>query len=201
MILQAEFVPQDQMFMHRWFQPKYHKQWYYYHPLSKPLVSNKKDHEIIKTLDEPLRDLFMHLTLNGYKTLPSCSGHFLKTNQQREKYLRVLNDLAQIKTNGLVLKDTETDKIYRYRNPSYPNLWSSFNNFKDQLDTHTRVGYIGIIKPPKHIELADGPIEMYTDRKYFDIPVTHIKINNQKETDSKPNWNKVLEIVKNLFRT
>jgi len=60
-----------------------------------------------------------------------------------------------------------------------------------------RIGYIGIIKPLNPFELLDGQIDIHTDRKYFDIPMLHIKINNNKESDINLNWSKVLEILKN----
>jgi hypothetical protein len=199
MFLHADFVPQSQMFLRRWFKPKTHAEWFYHAPLTKPTVSNKQEHEIIKTLDEPLRDLFMFLSINGFKTLPSCSGHFLTKNDQRKKYNLFTNDLSTIKTKGLVVKDVENDKVYRYVNPNYLSPWNLFNEFSEQMENHAPIGYIGIIQPPNNIDMVDGPINIHTDRKYFDIPVTHITVNNQKESDIKPNWSKVLEIAKSVL--
>jgi hypothetical protein len=197
MILHSKLVPQPEMFMYRWFKPKEHNDWFYYTPLRKPLISTKQDHEIIKTLDQPLIDLFMLTSLNGYKTLPSCSGHFLTNNEIKEKYNCVLKDLKKIKNQGLVIKDTENDKTYRYSHKNYPTVWDSYSTFKDDIENHMRVGYIGIIKPLKPFELSDGQIDIYTDTNYFNIPVLHIKVNNNKESDINPNWSRVLEILKN----
>jgi hypothetical protein len=197
MILHSKLVPQPEMFMYRWFKPKAHNKWFYYTPLDKPVVSTKQESEIIKTLDKPLADVFMFTSLNGYKTLASCSGHFLSNNEIQEKYRCVLKDLEQIKNHGLLLKDTENEKMYRYKNKNYPNVWDSYSTFKNDIENSMRIGYIGIIKPLNAFELLDGQIEIHTDRKYFDIPVLHIKINNNKESDINLNWSKVLEILKN----
>ena len=199
MLLHANFIPQPEMYMRRWFKPKSHDEWFYHIPLIKPSISTKQDHEIIKTLDEPLRDLFMHLSLNGLKTLPSCSGHFLTKRDQQKKYNLLSNDLDSIRKKGLIVKDVENDKMYRYTNPSYESPWSSFREFQDEIENHAPIGYIGIIQPSKSLELTEGPISIQTDRKYFNIPVAHITVNNQKESDIEPNWSKVLEIVKNVL--
>lgn len=199
MLIHANFIPQPKMYMRRWFKPKNHDEWFYHAPLSKPSISNKQDHEIIKTLDEPLRDLFLYLSLNGLKTLPSCSGHFLTKQDQQKKYKLLSNDLQSIRKNGLVIKNVENDKIYRYTNPNYKSPWNSFGEFQNEIENHAPIGYIGIIKPSKSLELTDGPISIHTDKKYFDIPVAHIIVNNKKESDIQPNWKKVLEIVRNIL--
>ena len=94
-------ISQFESYIPKNIKPKNHKDWFYYTPLSKPLISTKQDHEIIKTLDKPLIDVFMFTSINGYKTLPSCSGHFLNSNEIKEKYRSVQNDLNQIKNKEI----------------------------------------------------------------------------------------------------
>ena len=201
MKLHAEFIPQTEMFKHHWFKPKNHKEWYYHTPLLKPPKTKKKDEEIIKTIDKPLRDLFIYLTLNGYETLPSCSGHFLKEEDYRKKYSLLIKDIKDIKNNGLIVKDTESEKMYRYTNPNYNSPYDSYQEFKDQIEKNAVIGYIGIVQPPKIIDLEYGPVKISTDNKYFGIPVAHIKINNLKENDIKTNWDNTLEIIIQAFNS
>lgn len=195
MLLHANLVPQSEMFLNQWFKPAKHNKWFYYKPLEKPIISIKKDSEIIKTLDPALRDLFMQITFKGYKTLPSCSGHFHSEKEKREKYLYILKDLIEIKNKGLDLKNVETEKKYRYRNYFYQKPWKSYQEFKNILEENMSVGYIGIIKPLNNINLQTGQIEIYTNSKYFGIPVMHIKINNQNQQDIERNWKIVSEIL------
>ena len=101
-------------------------------------------------------------------------------------------------------------------NPKYNSPYDSYQEFKDQIEKNAAIGYIGIVQPPKIIDLEYASVKISTDNKYFGIPVAHIKvnysqdepvsfllisINNLKENDIKTTWDNTLEIIIQAFNS
>jgi hypothetical protein len=168
--LRADIVPHSLWAISKWF---YANSIWYYHKRGTD-ESKKTDRKFYELVDPELRDLCKLLYDHGLHTTPSCQGH-LYPRERFEKVWRVLTREAdEIRGRGLVLKDSETDRPYLFRDPGYSLAWRSFDEFYAEAGEHQGTGYLGILLPCDCEEVAerlrrlerDGPrVRMFFDEK------------------------------------
>jgi hypothetical protein len=148
--LRADLVPHREWAVSRWF---YSNPIWYYHRRS-------FDHEIrpggrfYRLVDPELREVCRLLNDAGAQTTPSCQGH----SYPREHFEKVWDELRREETliwgEGLVVKDCENDESYLFRQGDYRVPWPSFADFYREAAAHQNVGYLGILIPADHGNLA-----------------------------------------------
>jgi hypothetical protein len=119
--------------------------WYYHRDgTDEEIVPNRKFYQLV---DPDLREICRELNDAGLHTTPSCQGHFYP----RERFERIWDELKreepQIVGSGLVVKDSETDAEYLFRDPSYRVPWANFDGFYAKAADHQGTGYLGIVVP------------------------------------------------------
>src|SRR5205823_11712163 len=91
--------------------------------------TSQKFYELV---DPELRDLCRLLHDAGIATTPSCQGH----SYPRERFERIWDSLTteepQIRGEGLVVKDSENQRKYLFRDAGYNVPWQSFGHFYDE---------------------------------------------------------------------
>lgn len=196
----SDLIPQKEMFKYNWFKPKKHSHWFYHRPLKNSKDINLQDSsEIYRTIDPYLKDIFVMVTLKGYRTLPSCQGHFHPLQTIRSKYKAILNDLEDIKNDGLELEEIENKNNILYKNKNYELNWNSFKDFKDNVEDNMSVGYFGIINPKGLESFKSTDIEIKIEKNILKYPISHIIINHKDDQSINKNWKNVFDyLYKNL---
>ena len=190
----SNLIPQKEMFKYKWFKPQNHSKWFYYQPLnlSEP-IKIQDSSQIYKTIDPILRDLFLLVTLKGYKTLPSCQGHFHTSEEIKQKYKAITKDLEDIRNDGLVLHGIENKENLIFKDKNYSSAWDSFLDFKDSIEKNMATGYFGILSPKNLKAIKDEQIEIQIDSDSLSEPIAHIIVNNRDEKSLESNWDKIYQ--------
>jgi hypothetical protein len=149
--LKAGLVPHREWAVSRWFYAD--PVWYYYR--------RSTAHEICpggrfyQLVDPELREVCRLLHEAGVGTTPSCQGH----SYPRERFERIWEELKReegpIRGEGLVVKDSESQKEYLFRDAAYRLPWGSFEEFYEAAGTHQNLGYLGVIVPEEMPALAE----------------------------------------------
>ena len=120
--LEAGIIPLRTFPLHKWYYAK--SLWFYHAPASEHrLIADPTFFELV---DPQLRELCRCLLSAGLHTTPSCQGHF----HSRERFRRVWDELAyeadRIRSNGLVVRDSETEAAFAFSAPDYRLAWPDF---------------------------------------------------------------------------
>ena len=149
--LKAGLVPHREWAVSRWFYAD--PIWYYYRrSTSHEICPGGRFYQLV---DPELREVCRLLHEAGIGTTPSCQGH----SYPRERFERIWNELKReedpIRGDGLVVKDSESQKEFVFREPTYRVPWGSFDEFYKAAGTHQNLGYLGLIVPTELGELAE----------------------------------------------
>jgi len=140
-------IPHQQFHLGAWLLPVNDPHWYYFLPKENPnQITNPA---FIESVDPPLKNLVEYLHQNGIRTTPSCSGHFRSKETYRSLYDLLLKDKEQIRTEGLLLKDIETNKEILFLDKDYYLPWTR-TDFLNEVMDYQHHGVIGM-----HIENED----------------------------------------------
>jgi hypothetical protein len=107
-----------------------------------------------------------------------------------------LVNLKTIKTDGLLLADTETGKQILFQDENYRNPWSCFDDFLNSTQKVMSNGYFGIVNPKLTKPYQDDSIKIDIDNSYFGIPVANVNVFNKNGNSVKQNWDRVYDILK-----
>ncbi|HYE17968.1 MAG TPA: hypothetical protein VEA69_05970 [Tepidisphaeraceae bacterium] len=141
--------------------------WYYHRRgTDEELVASRKFYDLV---DPGLRPLVKLLHDNGLHTTPSCEGHFYPKSRFEQIWAELTREAEQIRDDGLVVKDSETDKPYRFHDPIYTLPWPTFDAFYAQAGAHQGMGYLGVLLPCDCAAVADQLAELACDE-----PALHI---------------------------
>jgi hypothetical protein len=149
--LNVDFLPHRRWAISKWFYSN--PLWYYHRPgTDERIVLNRRFYQLV---DPDLRDLCRLLNERGLHTTPSCQGHFYL----RDRFERIWGELRReqvaIASDGLVVKDSETDQPYLFRRADYCLPWADFDTYYAQAAEHQGTGYLGILLPPEGPPLHD----------------------------------------------
>jgi hypothetical protein len=141
--LRADIVPHREWGIRRWFYAN--PIWYYHRPsAAHEICTTGKFYQLV---DPELREVCHLLNDAGVRTTPSCQGH----SYPRERFEKIWNELKseeqQIRTTGLLVKDSENDQPYLFQEPQYIAPWTEFETFYSEARSHQNIGYLGIIVP------------------------------------------------------
>lgn len=186
-------VPPEEMYLYKWYTPE-HKLWYYYTPVTNKLSLGSMDESIYPSLDVNLKSIVPYLHRAGFKTLPSCEGHFHGAGNLKNKYKHLISDYLKIKGAGLKLKETEGDSIIHYQNSKHEFPWSNYLDFQNEVLDSMRTGYLGIVDLPLDWNNVEN-IEFKTSYA-GNSKITHIIVHNKSSEMVAANWLKVFELIK-----
>ena len=100
----------------RWWEPvRPGTRWFYGSPSARGAGSARIQ---LDTVDPPLQPLVQAAHTRGWNTLPSCAVHTVTPDGTLAAWGAVVTDLAAVRHEGLLLRDTETGRIVRWRDPS-----------------------------------------------------------------------------------
>lgn len=136
--------------LRRWFYAN--PIWYYHTPATEHKL--RTDAKFYELVDPDLRELCHVLIESGLRTTPSCQGHFYPESRFTRIWDELVRESALVQSIGLIVKDSESDVPYRFRNPDYRLPWSSYAEFMEEASSHQHRGYIGIAVPANRPELA-----------------------------------------------
>jgi len=148
--LHATLVPHREWAIRQWF---YANPIWYYHRRS-AVHEIRPSGRFYQLVDPQLREVCHLLNSAGARTTPSCQGH----SYPREHFERVWEELRReaplIGGAGLWVKDCESDQSCVFRRSDYRIPWPCFDDFYREAAAHQNVGYLGILVPEGHGELA-----------------------------------------------
>jgi hypothetical protein len=184
--------------------------WYYHAPaIEHRLMADPKFFELV---DPRLRELCRCLLEAGLQTTPSCQGHF----HSRQRFATVWDELQReadlIRSGGLVVKDSETDEAFAFREPGYRLAWRDFESFREQASRQQEHGYLGIAIPNDQPELvarfreqhvaAEG-VRIEPDAELaviFGQPFVSVRVEACSREQRDAAWAAVTAHVKKLLR-
>jgi hypothetical protein len=167
--LSAGIVDHARWAVSKWF---YANPIWYYHRrgTDEELCTNRKFYDLV---DPGLRPLVKLLHDHGLHTTPSCEGHFYPRSRFEQIWAELTREANDIRGEGLIVKDSETDKPYRFRDRAYQLPWPTFDAFYAQAGEHQGMGYLGVLLPCDCDAVADRLAELECDepnlRIAFDV--------------------------------
>lgn len=120
--LGAAFVPMNRAHLLRWWTPEREgRPWFYWtrRAPSEPLGSDDVDED---ELDDAVRPIVLWCLRRGWKTTPSCEGHFIGTADHEgidEALRHLAEDGQRLREGSLVLRDAETEARIQPHIPSW----------------------------------------------------------------------------------
>lgn len=101
-----------------WWESEDHQGWFYHSP-------RREEHgpislkALTRSLDEALESLAVHLDRHGYRTLPSCEGHYHRPSHYADVFRHLEQDAQKIRGAGLRLSNCESGEPFVYRNADW----------------------------------------------------------------------------------
>ena len=202
--LQADLVPHRQWALRRWFYAN--PIWYYHRPsVAHEICPRGRFYELV---DEDLREVCRLLYHAGLRTTPSCQGHFYPRDRFERIWEELKNEEPRVRGAGLVIKDSENQRPYLFRNESYRVPWQTFDVFYAEASAHQNVGYLGIIVPEQGLD-TKGAAELlkYTSRaaslqsepdlqKLLGGAVISVTVNAVNPQDRSREWHRFTDHVR-----
>jgi hypothetical protein len=151
--LSPAMVPRRAFAFSRWYRGQ--GPWYY-HRVQRMEVSVARElpPNVQAELDPPLRPLCQLLHDYGLATTPSCAGHFHGDDYFRQVWEALRCEAEAIRAEGLVVRDAENGRGYRFLDPGYRLPWSDGASFRTQAQAQQRAGYVGALVSGDHGQLA-----------------------------------------------
>ena len=141
--LRADLVPHHEWAFRRWFYAN--PIWYYHCPSTAHQISASG--RFYQLIDPQLREVCQLLTDAGLRTTPSCQGHSYPRQRFEKIWTELNREAPQIRGDGLVVRDCESDTPSLFHQPDWRVPWSSFDLFYREAASHQNEGYLGIIVP------------------------------------------------------
>jgi hypothetical protein len=136
-----DFVPYSQFHTGVWLLSEKRPGWYYF-------MKKKNDHliqndEFKESVDPPLRDLIEFLHERNITTTPSCSGHCKSERNFAKLWDDLKADEADVRQDGLMMKEIESGERFHYRDPAYELPWTK-ETFIDRVTDYQQKGIVGL---------------------------------------------------------
>jgi hypothetical protein len=136
-----DFVPHSQFHTGVWLLSEKRPGWYYF-------MKKKNDHlihndEFMESVDPPLRDLVEFLHERNITTTPSCSGHCKSERNFAKLWHDLKADKADVRQDGLVMKEIESGEGFHFRDPAYQLPWTK-ETFIDRARNYQEKGIVGL---------------------------------------------------------
>jgi hypothetical protein len=148
--LRAELVPHRHWPLRQWFYAS--PIWFYHRPRGEErIVANHRFYELV---DPDLREICYRFHQHGLLTTPSCQGHFYERPRFERIWAELRREAERIASaEGLVVRDSETDRPYRFRDERFELPWKDPDAFCAEAMGHQSTGYLGVIVPPERPEV------------------------------------------------
>lgn len=149
--LEAGLIPRRTFPLRNWYYSN--PLWYYHAPaFEHQLEPNSNFFELV----DPLLGELCRCLLNiGFCTTPSCQGHFYSQKRFEKIWVELNEEAELIRKSGLVVKDSENDQTFLFRQTNYQIPWKNFQEFYKQSNQQQSKGYLGIALPIQHPELIE----------------------------------------------
>lgn len=184
--LGSAFVPMSAAHLLRWWTPvRDGRPWFYWtkRDPNEPLGSMEIDED---ELDDAVRPIVMWCLNRGWRTTPSCEGHFVGVGDDDaadgvDEALRLIaQDRKQIRAGTLTLEDSETKDRIR---PHIPNwIGPDVKQTNRQVIANNGHGCMGFIPNEPHdwarLNFAPGLVEVHTIGPMVQI-LTHARTPDQ----------------------
>jgi hypothetical protein len=117
----ASFVPMDRAHLLRWWTPERDgRPWFYWtrRDPSEPFGSDEVDED---ELDDAVRPIVTWCLSRGWRTTPSCEGHFVGNDEDGiDEAIRLMRtDGRRLRSGTLTLVDSETEERIRPHIPTW----------------------------------------------------------------------------------
>lgn len=172
--------------------------WYYFLTgKTKTLVSSRT---FLKSVDGPIRELVRFLHAKGFKTTPSCSGHYRTGKEYIKVYDSLCADEEEIRNLGLKLKQIESGEVIIYKNKEYSLLYNK-SEFVKSVQALQHNGLLGIRfgnchRIKRKIMQLDIKGVIIEDRD----GIVCIRTSEKNQRDNEQTWKKVTSEIKYLFQ-
>jgi len=205
--LRAGIVPHREWPLCKWYYANPH--WYYSRRGNAgEIVANRRFYQLV---DPDLRPVCHLLNTAGLQTTPSCQGHFFERSRFETIWAVLSREQDLIRTGGLIVKDSETDREALFQDPQYQLPWNDFDAFYAQAGEHQGTGYLGILVPPERIDLADRfrqnyrteAAELSEDRELGDElggQMFQLKLRTTGPAQRSEEWRRFTEWVRDLLK-
>lgn len=147
--LEARLVAGREFPLRKWFYAS--RAWYYHLPATQHRL--RVDRQFFELVDVALRPLCKLVLEAGLCTTPSCQGHFFGREHYADVWPRITREQDAVRSAGLLVRDCEDEKQYRWRDPKFALPWQTFDAFHDDVSRVQSRGFIGIAVPPEQRRL------------------------------------------------
>lgn len=198
MKITPEIIQHNQFHKGVWFLPLERPFWYYF--MRKKNENRIRSRSFLRSVDEPIRDLVRFLHSKGFRTTPSCSGHFRSEKEYEKIFNSLEKDERDIKGYGLKLNEIESGKTLVYKEKDY-SLPFNRSDFVKNVNHIQQNGVLGIrfgnnqrIKKRvlqlkiEGVKIVDGD----------DIVCIHTSENNS--ISNERTWKKITSEIKYIFQ-
>lgn len=185
------------MYLYKWYKPD-HQKWYYYEPLETLGSLGSHSPTIYPSLDPCLALIVPFLHQNGYRTLPSCQGHFESESELQSKYRELEADFLCVRCQGLSLACVEDGSETVWSDSNYEFPWETYEQFKDEIYDSMGLGYLGIVNFPD-VSLPSDRFVCINGTVGRDR-VTHLLVRSSCESKVEKNWEDITELLVRSLR-
>jgi hypothetical protein len=127
--------------------------WYYHRRRGDDeIVTNWKFYQLV---DPDLRHICHLLNQAGLGTTPSCQGHFYEQQRFEHIWQVLTRERDLIRGDGLIVKDSETDRERLFKQSDYALEWRDFGAFFAEAAGHQGTGYLGVLVPREREDTVD----------------------------------------------
>ena len=187
--INPNFIPQKDFYKGYWLSINEPNPWYYFFPTDRTfeLPSNPK---FYKTVDKDLVKTVKLLHSKKIPTTPSCAGHFYGPEHYAEIYERLELNARKIKSEGVILENSETGVKYFYRNNSYELPWD-IRFFVNKSLEYQITGVLGFLDFNKQLlNILNSKFETQHEKG-----ITLVFERSDNRRDKSLEWEKLYEIL------
>jgi hypothetical protein len=194
MRLKSDFIPHEKFHKGIWLSCKI-VPWYFFLETNRnyKIPDNKS---FYNTIDENLLPIVKKLHKNNIPTTPSCSGHFEDKEYYSDVFYLLDKFQNDVKEKHIILKDDETNKKYKYKNPKFELPWKK-EEFLKKINDYQKKGVLGFIDKN---DIFYNQLMGKDYKKIKDGDVTIIIVESETPKESSEKWNIVKNDINNIIQ-
>jgi hypothetical protein len=205
--LSAGIVPHWEWPIRKWF---YANPLWYYHRRGQDneVIANRKFFSLV---DPDLRAVCHLINSAGLMTTPSCQGHFYDRNRFENIWTVLKREEMLIGADGLIVKDSETDREALFADDAYLLPWADFEGFYAQAADHQGTGYLGILIPEQRRKMSERfrrryrteAAELSEDRelgRQLGGDMFQVLVQTRGSAERSEEWRRFTEWVRDLLK-
>lgn len=188
MKLSVDLIPHKKFHKGLWLQSDV-SPWYFFYETPRE-YSLPTSNKFYKTVDKDLLDIVKLFHAKGIPTTPSCSGHIMSKQHYSDLYDTIVSAKNNIQTDGIKLKNPETNRRFFYKNKNYTLPWNK-EGFLNNMEDYQKKGVIGFVDSINLYDKIKNTIPSIHDEG-----VTMVFSKGNTKNDINKNWTSIGKLIK-----